>query len=90
LKSYADIKLKGSFWLSGGYEINQRTAFERFDQLRGLNSLQKSGLLGISKTLPVKNKFIKKTKMQLLWDFMSYQQVPVTQPIIFRIGYSFK
>jgi len=37
---------------------------------------------------PLKTKFLKKTKMQLLWDFMSYDQKPRTQPIVFRIGYN--
>jgi len=31
-----------------------------------------------------------KGEMKLLWDFLSYQQVPRTQTILFRIGYSLK
>ena len=27
---------------------------------------------------------------KLLWDFMSYQQVPRSEPILFRVGYSLK
>ena len=50
---------------------------------------QQSGLLGLSKVLDVKNKYFKKTKLQLLWDFLSYQQAPRTQPVVFRIGYAF-
>jgi hypothetical protein len=90
LRSFIDWKIKGSFWVSGGYEMNHRTAFERFDQLGGLNSWAESGLLGISKTLTVKNKVFKNTKAQILWDFLSYEQLPQTQPIIFRISYNFK
>ncbi len=90
IRSYADIKLKGSFWISGGYEQNYKSAFNGFDQLQNLSGWQQSGLIGISKVISVKSKLFKKTKLMLLWDFMSYEQVPRTQPLIFRIGYGFK
>jgi hypothetical protein len=90
LRSYIDWKLKGSLWISGGYEMNYRTLFNSIAELRNLNSWQQSGLLGLSKSMPIKTKFFTKTKLQLLWDFMSYQQIPRTQPIIFRIGYNLK
>jgi len=90
LRSYVDWKLKGSFWISGGYEANYRTAFNNIAQLRGLNAWQQSGLVGLSKVIAVKSKFFKKTKLQALWDFLSYQQLPRTQPIVFRVGYNLK
>jgi hypothetical protein len=90
LRSYIDWKIKGSLWVSGGFEMNYKTAFNNIDQLRLLSAWQRSGLLGISKSVPVKLKFFKKTKVQLLWDFLSYRQVPRTQAIIMRFNYSFK
>jgi hypothetical protein len=90
LRSYVDWKLKGSFWLSGGYEMNYKTAFNGISQLENLNACQQSGLVGLSKVVNVRSKFFKKTKVQLLWDFLSHRQVPRTQAILFRIGYSFK
>ena len=90
LRSFIDWKIKGNLWISGGLEYNYRTAFNNIDQLRDLNAWQKSGLIGLSKSVPVKMKFFKKTKAQLLWDFMSYQQVPRTQAVIFRFNYNFK
>jgi len=90
LRTYADIKLKGSFWFSGGYEQNYKSAFSDFDQLRERNAWQQSGLLGISKVVSLKTKYIKKTSVKLLWDFLSYQQVPRGQPVVFRINYNFK
>jgi len=89
-RSYVDWKIKGSFWISGGYEMNYRTAFNSIVQLQNLNAWQQSGLIGLSKVVSVRMKFFKKTKLQLLWDFMSYQQVPRTQPIVFRVGYNLK
>ncbi len=90
LRCYIDWKLKGSFWISGGYEQNYRSAFSDFYQLKDMNAWQQSGLIGISKVISVKSKLFKKTSTKLLWDFLSYKQVPRTQPIIFRIGYNLK
>jgi len=89
LRSYVDIKLKGSFCISGGYEQNYRTSFTDFDQLRNRSSWQQSGLIGISKVVSLKTKLFKKTRLLLLWDMLSYRQVPRTQPVVFRIGYNF-
>lgn len=89
LRSFVDWKLKKSFWITGGYEMNYKTAFEDFYQLRNYTAWQRSGLVGLSKVVSVKSKFFKKTKLQVLWDFLSYEQVPKTQPIIFRVGYNF-
>jgi hypothetical protein len=90
LRSYVDWKIKGSFWLSGGFEMNYRTEFNSIEQLKELSAWQQSGLLGLSKVISIKTKFFKKTKLQLLWDFLSYQQIPRTQPIVFRLGYNIK
>jgi hypothetical protein len=89
-RSFADWKIKGSWWLSGGYELNYRSRFNSIAALQDISGWQQSGLLGVSKVVSLKTKFFKKTKLQLLWDFMSYQQVPRVQPLVFRIGYSFK
>jgi len=89
LRSFVDWKVKGSWWVSGGYEMNYRSEFSQVEQLKNLNAWQQSGLIGISKVVSLKTKFFKKTKLQLLWDVLSYQQVPKAQPIVFRIGYNF-
>lgn len=88
-RSFMDMKIKGSFYASGGFEYNYQQPFESLSQINSLDSWSKSGLVGISKIISVKSKLFKKTKLQLLWDFLSYQQKPVTQPVKFRIGYSF-
>jgi len=64
--------------------------FNSIDQLKNLDAWQQSGLLGLSKVFDVKSKFVKKTKLQLLWDFLSYEQSPQTQAVLFRIEYGFK
>lgn len=86
LRSYMDMKLKGSFWISGGYEQNYQQAYTQIAQLKDYAAWQTSGLIGLSK----KYKIGKKTNnIQLLWDFMSYQQVPKRQSVLFRVGYVF-
>lgn len=86
IRSYVDMKLKGSFWISGGYEKNYQHSFSTINELKTLDKWQSSGLLGLTK----KYKIGKKTNnLQLLWDFLSYQQIPRTQPILFRVGYAF-
>ncbi len=89
IRSYADIKLKKSFWISGGYEMNYRSAFNRLEQLKQYDAWQRSCLLGISKIVDMKSKFFKKTKLQLLYNFLSNQQVPKATPVVFRMGYTF-
>lgn len=75
LRSYVDYKLKGSFWLSGGYEKNYQHEFTKLSELNNLDAWQASGLIGIMK----KYKIGKKTNnLQLFWDFLSYKQKPVT------------
>ena len=88
-RSFLDVKLKGSFYVSGGLEYNYQQSFYAANELYDLNKWQKSGLLGMSKIISLKTKVLKKTKIQFLWDFLSYSQRPVTQPLKFRVGYSF-
>jgi hypothetical protein len=94
LRSFVDWRIKGSFSLSGGYEMNYRNVINNIAVLKNLGAWQQSGLLGLSKIISLQTnskafKVFKKTKLQLLWDFLSYQQVPRAQPVVFRVGYSF-
>lgn len=88
MRSFVDWKMKGHLYISGGYEMHYNSTNSSVPQFG--NAWQQSGLIGLSRQLPIKTKFFSKTKLLLLWDFLSYQQLPRTQPIIFRIGYSFK
>jgi hypothetical protein len=91
LRSFLDVKLKGSFFVSGGYEYNYQPAIavasNGIDQ-KDIGWTQ-SGLVGLSKIVSLKTKFFKKTKVQLLYDFLSHQQEPKTQALKFRVGYNF-
>ena len=88
LRSFVNIKIKGSLSASGGFEYNYTTPFTAYQQLKQIQYWQRSGLLGVTKAISTKSKVLKQTTLSLLWDFLSYQNVPPTQPVIFRIGYN--
>ncbi|HYD20789.1 MAG TPA: hypothetical protein VEB40_04880, partial [Flavipsychrobacter sp.] len=89
LRSFFEMKLKGSFYASGGFEYNYQKPFNTIRQLHSVDNWQQSGLIGVSKVVAAQSKLFKKTKVQLLWDFLSYEQIPRGQPIKFRVGYGF-
>ncbi|MFT3704795.1 MAG: hypothetical protein QM802_20690 [Agriterribacter sp.] len=89
LRSFIDIGIKENFYGSGGFEYNYQKPFADPRVLRDLDAWQKSGLIGITKTVTLKSTVFKKTKAQILWDFLSYYQRPRTEPLKFRIGYNF-
>ncbi|MBO9200790.1 MULTISPECIES: hypothetical protein [Niastella] len=101
LRSFLDVKLKGSFYASGGLEYNYQpialsdtltssTGGGMIGNGKGEPAAwTKSGLIGLTKIVSLKSKTFKKTRLQLLWDFLSYQQRPQTAAFKFRVGYSF-
>jgi len=88
LRSFLQIHIKSSFSATGGFEYNYTTPFASFQNLKLIQNWTKSGLIGVTKTVSLKNRVFKNTSVSLLWDFLSYQQVPQTQPILFRVGYT--
>jgi hypothetical protein len=88
LRSYFDLKIKGALYVVGGYELNYRSLISSISELEQFNSWQSSGLIGFAKKYKVNKKL--RGSVQLLWDYLCYQQIPTPQPIIFRIGYSLK
>jgi hypothetical protein len=89
IRSYLDVQLKGSFFASGGFERNYNKVISTANQVVAGYLWQNSGLIGISKIVSLKSNFMKQTKVQLLWDFLSYYQIPKTSPWVFRVGYNF-
>jgi hypothetical protein len=89
LRSFLDINIEKTFYASGGFEYNYQQPFTSFQQINNLDCWQQSGLIGITKMVSMNTKMLKETKLQVFWDFLSYQQVPRTAPFKFRIGYNF-
>jgi hypothetical protein len=87
MRSFLDVKLKGSFWISGGGELNYRSQFASWAVVKDFQQWQQSALLGVQKRY-TKGKL--KGILQLSYDFLWSQQVPRTTPVVFRFGYNLK
>lgn len=87
LRSYANYKIKGSLFFSGGYEMNYNAAFKNIEQLQDYDAWQRSALVGVSKKYKISKKV--KGEMKLLYDLLSNSHIPVSQVLIFRMGYKF-
>jgi hypothetical protein len=91
LRSYLDWKIKKHYYISGGYEINY---LSQLPSTRGTlpfqtKNWQPSGLIGISKKVPVKTKLFKKLSFSLLYDILANASIPARQALLFRIGHQF-
>ena len=92
LRTYTDIKLKGSIWITGGYEQNWLPQLATILDSANVhpsgwgNGWQSSGLIGLTKKMKIGKQT---SNMQVLWDFLSYSQIPRTTAFKFRIGYTF-
>jgi hypothetical protein len=91
LRSFLDWKLKKQLFITSGFEMNYITnLYKPFNNPPSEDGgWQKAALLGLSKKINIKTKWFKNTKLQLLYDFLSRQHVPVSQQILFRVGYEF-
>jgi hypothetical protein len=87
LRSFVDWKLKGTFFLNGGFEQNYLSAFAHVAQLTSWNGWQGSALLGISKKYKISAKL--KGNIMVLYDFMASRNVPATNALKVRMGYNF-
>jgi len=86
LRAMLDMRLKGSFFINGGYEQNYLAAFQGINDLKNRNSWNYSSLIGISKKYKMGKKL--NGSVMILYDFLYRQNLPA-QPFIFRTGYSF-
>lgn len=86
LRSYLDIKLKGTFWITGGFEYNYLNSFTNLQALKNVDAWRKSALIGLTKKYRIGKK---EGKLQLLFDVLYAQEHPRTQPVVYRVGYSF-
>jgi hypothetical protein len=89
LRSFGDFLIKKNIYASGGMEYNYQQPLASLAHFPSLRNWQPSALFGVSRIVSLKSKFCKSMKMQLLWDALSYQQIPKAPPVKFRLGYSF-
>ncbi len=86
LRSFVDWRLKDSWWIAGGYEANYYNSFNRLSQLQSISAWQSSALVGLMKTYKAGKR---SGNVQFLFDALYKQHIPQSQPVIFRMGYSF-
>ncbi|NNV53863.1 ring-infected erythrocyte surface antigen domain-containing protein [Limnovirga soli] len=86
LRSFVDIRAKGTFWITGGWEYNYLQRIKDITVLKDSKTWQKSALIGVSKKYKISSKY--GGSVQLLYDFYANRQLPTTSPIKFRIGYT--
>ena len=87
LRSYVDIKAKGSIWLTGGFEYNYLNSFKTLEELHNnVDAWQRSALMGLSRKYKVGKR---EGNMQLLYDLLHSHQNPPGTALKFRIGYTF-
>lgn len=86
LRSYADMKLKGSIWAMGGFECNYFNHFNSLNEIKNLDIWQKSALAGLEKKYKVGKR---NGTLQVLYDFLASKQVLQGQALKFRVGYTF-
>ena len=84
LRSFGEWRLKGSFWLAGGYEWNYLARIDKLNTLTPPDRWQQSALLGLSKRYRLGKKG---GSLQLLYDFRAARQLPATPALKFRVGY---
>ncbi len=88
IRYFADVRWKKQLYLTGGFEMNYNEHFKDVAFIKDNNLWQQSALLGITKKFKLKTKFTKGTSIAVLYDFLARQHAPVSQAVIFRIGYS--
>lgn len=88
LRSFIDMKLKGSISISGGFEMNYMKLITTTAQLKDYSAWQKSSLIGLSKRYAISKKI--KGEIKLFWDALSSLQVPPAPPFVFRFAYTIK
>ncbi|HEY8938137.1 MAG TPA: hypothetical protein VIM65_23100 [Cyclobacteriaceae bacterium] len=86
IRSFIDWKLKGRFFLNGGYEQNYQPDYVGAPEGVG-QKWTPSGLIGISTKYRINSKL--KGNMTLLFDFLYNQHIPRTDPVKVRLGYNF-
>jgi hypothetical protein len=90
VRSFLDWKLKGNFYMNGGFEYNYNYLFRSYSHSSpGVitnDPWKPAALVGINK----KYKLGKVNgNMMLLYDLLAKRQMPETQRLVFRFGYSF-
>ncbi|MEP6844559.1 MAG: hypothetical protein ABI861_01080 [Panacibacter sp.] len=88
LRSYVDIKAKGNFWITSGFEYNYLSSFRSLQELHtNVDVWQRSALAGLTKKYKISKN--REGKIQVLYDFLHNKQTPPSPALKFRVGWNF-
>ena len=87
LRSFMDWKIKKTYYVTGGYELNYMSQFSSIAELQNRSAWQPSALIGLEKKYKISSKL--QGNLQLLFDALYRQEIPAGQAIKFRVGYNF-
>jgi hypothetical protein len=86
VRSFVDIRARGSIWITGGFEYNYLQQFTTLRDIPHLDVWQRSALIGITKKYRIGQR---ENNLQLLYDLLAGSEVPRGQPFVFRLGFGF-
>ena len=87
LRSFMDWKIKKTYYVTGGYELNYMSQFSSIAELQNRSAWQPSALIGLEKKYKISSKL--QGNLQLLFDALYRQEIPAGQAIKLRVGYNF-
>lgn len=88
LRTFMDWKIKGTYYVTGGYEQSYLTGISSIAQLKDRSAWQQSALIGLEKKYRINSKLT--GEVQLLYNPLYKQALPPGQMIQFRVGYNFQ
>jgi hypothetical protein len=86
-RTFIEYKTGKSFYLHAAAEWNYMNRFGKLNELYKTDKWQKSALAGLSKKINLKGKM--NGSVEFLYDFLYRSHFPVSNPFVYRIGYSF-
>lgn len=87
LGNFLDWRIKKTYYVTGGYELNYMSQFSNIAQLKDRNFWQPSALLGVEKKYKISSKL--EGNIQILFDALYRQELPGGQMFKVRVGYGF-
>ncbi len=87
LRSFVDYKIGKVVFIEAGYEKNFKQEIESVEQFKEKKYWQSSALAGMKIRYSVKGRA--SLTFSLLYDFLWEDNNPVSQPLVYRVGYEF-
>jgi hypothetical protein len=87
IRSFAEYKIHGTFFMSAGAEWNYNSSFKRVEALKNYTAWSRRALAGLNKKYELGKKW--KGNVMVLYDFLWRKNALVNSPWVVRTGYRF-